>query len=66
MVFGSYRLGGRFVQLSNFIVDIEKYVPHFYATIGQNLSQWKRPAPKISQLSEEVDVDGIARDAEQF
>lgn len=66
MVFGSYRLGGRFVQLSNFIVDIEKYVPYFYATIGQNLSQWKRPAPKISQLSEEVDVDGIARDAEQF
>ena len=66
MVFGSYRLGGRFSQLANFISDLEDKVPEFYARVGQNLSQWKQPAPMISTAIEDVDVESIARDAEEF
>ena len=66
MVFGSYRFGGRFSQLANFISDLEDKVPEFYARLGQNLSQWKKPAPKINTVIEDVDVESIARDAEEF
>ena len=66
MVFGSYRLAGRFSQLANFISDLEDKVPEFYKSLGQNLSQWKKPAPKIITAIEDVDVESIARDAEEF
>ena len=66
MVFGSYRLAGRFSQLANFISDLEDKVPEFYKRLGQNLSQWKKPAPKIITAIEDVDVESIARDAEEF
>jgi hypothetical protein len=56
-VFLSKSLGGRFAQQQNFIVDLERAVPDFYARIGQNLKAWQKPAPKIekrvSELSEE-------------
>ena len=35
MVFGSYRLAGRFSQLANFISDLEDKVPEFYKRLGQ-------------------------------
>ena len=66
MVFGSYRLSGRFVQLRNFISDIEDKVPEFYAQLGQNLSQWRKKAPKIVEIVDNVDVEAIAREAEEF
>ena len=66
MVFGAYRFGGRFSQLANFISDLEDKVPEFYARLGQNLSQWKKPAPKINTVIEDVDVESIAREAEKF
>ena len=66
LVFGSYRLGGRFAQLANFISDLEERVPLFYRQVGQNLSQWKKPAPKIKETSENVDVEAISREAEDF
>jgi len=66
MVFGSYRLGGRFTQLANFISDLEDNVPLFYRQIGQNLSQWKKPAPRIQETSDSVDVEAISREAEDF
>jgi hypothetical protein len=66
MVFGSYRLGGRFTQLTNFISDLESKAPEFYAEIGQNLSQWKKPAPKINDLTDAADISTIANDAEDY
>ena len=66
IVFGSYRLGGRFAQLANFISDLEDNVPLFYRQVGQNLSQWKKPAPKIKETSESVDVEAISKEAEDF
>ena len=66
MVFGSYRLGGRFAQLANFISDLEDNVPLFYRQVGQNLSQWKKPAPKIKETSDSVDVEAISKEAEDF
>ena len=66
MAFGSYRLGGRFTQLTNFISDLESKAPEFYARIGQNLSQWKKPAPKINDLADAADVSAIASDAEGY
>ena len=66
MVFGSYRLAGRFAQLANFISDLEERVPIFYKQIGQNLSQWKKPAPKIVETTSNVDVDAISKEADDF
>lgn len=66
MVFGSYRIGGRFTQLANFIVDLEKHVPQFYAQLGQGLSQWTARAPSITERTDQVDVGSIAKDAEKF
>lgn len=66
MVFGSYRLGGRFTQLANFISDLEDNVPLFYRQVGQNLSQWKKPVPKIKETSDNVDVEAISKEAEDF
>lgn len=66
IVFGSYSLASRFAQRANFILDLEAKVPEFYAQVGQNLSQWKKPAPKISEVVDNVDVEAIAREAEDF
>jgi hypothetical protein len=65
-VFGSYQLGGRFAQLSNFISDLEAKVPEFYGQVGQNLNQWKRSPPKINSATDDVDVEAIAREAEEY
>ncbi len=46
-IFISRRIGARFTQQSNFIKDLEDLVPLFYHEIGQNLSEWRKPAPKI-------------------
>ena len=68
MVFGSYRLGARFVQSSNFISDLETNVPNFYRKVVQDLSHWKPPAPQIAETAEhvDVDVDAISRKAEDY
>ena len=41
-------------------------VPLFYRQIGQNLSQWKKPAPKIKETSDSVDVEAISKEAEEY
>lgn len=46
-VFASKRLGAKFTQQLNFITELEKIVPSFYGNIGQNLVEWRKPAPKI-------------------
>jgi len=64
-IFISRRLGGRFTQQTNFIVDLEKTVPEFYRLIGQNLTAWQKKAPKIKpdrETPEEVSVAAIEED----
>lgn len=66
MVFGSYHLGKRFIQQSNFISDLEAKVPNFYEQVGQNLSQWIERPPRIVEVIDNVTVAAIAREAEEF
>ena len=40
-------LGNRFTQQTNFIADLETLVPQFYREIGQNLTAWRKPPPRI-------------------
>ena len=65
-VFNAKRLGGRFTQQVNFISDLEKVVPDFYREIGQNLTAWRRKAPKIREdrkSAESVSVEAIAEES---
>lgn len=67
-VFTSKRIGARFAQQVNFIVDIETIVPGFYRTVGSELVAWKKSAPKIKkdQGSEDVTTKAISDEAEAF
>ncbi len=68
-VFYSKRLGPRFIQANNFIMDIETIVPEYYSNIGSNLSAWKKPAPKIHKdrtSPEDVSPDAITEEADLF
>lgn len=68
-VFYSKRLGGRFTQQTNFIVDLEEIVPSFYANVGVLLNAWKKPPPTIKKersSAEDVAVDAISDDAGQY
>lgn len=69
IIFYSKRLGGRFTQQTNFIVDLEEIVPSFYANVGVSLSAWKKPPPNIKKersTAEDVTVDAISEDADQY
>lgn len=46
-IFYAKRLGARFTQQSNFIKELEDIAPLFYREVGQNLFEWRKPAPKI-------------------
>ncbi len=46
-IFLSKRVGARFAQRTNFISDLEAFVPEFYDRVGSRLVEWKKPAPKI-------------------
>lgn len=68
-VFVSKRLGSRFTQQTNFIVDIENLVPAFYRDVGSNLTAWQKPAPKIREGRDEpadVSTGSISGEAESF
>jgi hypothetical protein len=69
VVFLSKITGARFAQVANFVSDLEEIVPSFYGEVGQNLLQWKKPAPRINNIEgalEGVAVSDIAKDAETF
>lgn len=66
MVFGAYRTGARFAQLANFISDLEEKIPEFYKNVGQNLTAWKKPAPRISEAAANVNVNSISKEADTF
>jgi len=68
-VFLSKRMGARFTQQTNFISDIEEYVPKFYGDVGALLDNWKKPAPRIKlekPTAEDVSTESIADSAESF
>ncbi len=68
-VFYSKRIGTRFTQQANFIVDLEQIVPTFYGDVGAYLSAWKPSAPKIKQpreSAEDVTPEAISEDAGSF
>lgn len=59
-VFFSRGIGAKFTQQQNFISELEKIVPDFYASIGQNLRSWQKPAPKIEKRDDEnAEDDGL-------
>ncbi|MGH1331008.1 MAG: hypothetical protein ACRBBK_09010 [Paracoccaceae bacterium] len=66
-IFYSRKIGAKFAQQANFIVELERIVPDFYGAVGQNLSEWRKRAPKIKEdraTAEEVQVEALAEDAE--
>lgn len=68
-VFMSRRLGAKFTQQTNFIGELERLVPEFYAEVGSNLVQWKRSAPRIKTEKpepEDVSVSAISVEAEKY
>jgi hypothetical protein len=67
-IFIARRLGARFTQQVNFIKELEDVVPFFYREIGQNLQEWRKPAPKIKADRSEagdVAVESLQEDAEE-
>lgn len=66
-LFVAKRLGAKFTQQANFITELESIVPWFYREFGQNLSVWRKPAPKIEKTGlspDQIDLDGMAGDIE--
>ena len=62
-VYNAKRLGVKFTQQTNFISELETLVPEFYREIGQELSQWRKPPPRIMDTkpvheTESTDEDG--------
>jgi len=67
-VFIARRLGARFTQQTNFISELEDVVPFFYKEIGQELSIWRKTAPRIREnraTAEDVDTSALSDDAEE-
>ncbi|WP_342070289.1 hypothetical protein [Yoonia algicola] len=65
-VFNAKRLGARFTQQSNFIVDLEKVVPQFYQDVGQSLTEWRASAPKIKadrQEATDVSIEALEEES---
>lgn len=54
-VFFSQRLGAKFTQQSNFIIELERIVPDFYRLVGQNLTLWQKKPPRIKGDKAEAD-----------
>lgn len=66
-IFRAKRLGAKFTQQTNFIKELEDAVPSFYREIGQNLAEWRKPAPRIKpdrSSSADVSVPALQEEAE--
>lgn len=67
-VFMARRLGAKFIQQVNFIKELEDAVPFFYREVGQNLTEWRKPAPRIKEdklNAEDVSVAALQDEAEE-
>ncbi len=68
-VFFAKKLGARFSQQANFIVDLEEIVPAFYREVGSHLTAWKKTAPKIKKdrsSADEVAVEAMSEDSHEY
>lgn len=66
-IFITRHLGMKFSQQVNFIKELEDLVPFFYREIGQDLQEWRKPAPKIKvdrSAADDVTVSSLQEDAE--
>lgn len=64
-------IGGRFSGRRTFIEELEALVPAFYENVGQRLSQWQPPAPKIkveltTEHLEELDNDTAEKTTDEL
>jgi len=60
-------LGAKFAQRRNFVGEVKSIVPEFYEAVGQRLTAWQAPAPKIpdERVSKEaVSTEAIQAEAE--
>lgn len=58
-LFVAKRLGAKFTQQTNFVSELETLVPWFYQEYGQNLAEWRRPAPRIENTGNMTNVPDI-------
>ncbi|MEO1017856.1 MAG: hypothetical protein AAFY56_09195, partial [Pseudomonadota bacterium] len=58
-VFAIKDFGGRFSGTRTFIEDLENVIPAFYENVGQRLSQWQPPPPKIKPELSTTDLDEV-------
>ena len=68
-IYRSKRLGSRFTQQANFILDLEALVPSFYREVGSSLSAWLRSAPKIKEdrsSAGDVSTEALSDDAKDY
>ncbi|MCY4259317.1 MAG: hypothetical protein OXC91_03530 [Rhodobacteraceae bacterium] len=66
-LFISKRLGGKFIQQSKFIDELENLVPAYYRQFGSKLVAWKKPAPTLREDvtdTEDVSTGAISVDAD--
>ncbi|MFV1492887.1 hypothetical protein VWX97_18200 [Phaeobacter sp. JH18-32] len=63
-IYVAKRLGAKFTQQTNFIAELETIVPKFYREVGQDLSPWRKPAPRIRETQSDVSVQSIEDEAE--
>ncbi|CAM3840719.1 hypothetical protein PHIN109289_12175 [Phaeobacter inhibens] len=63
-IYVAKRLGAKFTQQTNFIAELEMIVPKFYREVGQDLSSWRKPAPRIRESQTDVSVQSIEDEAE--
>jgi len=61
-VLAVHKMGARLGQQANFISDLESFVPDYYEVIGQNLTAWKKPAPRVKD--ESVSISEISNEAD--
>ncbi|GAB5437501.1 MAG: hypothetical protein FalmKO_26260 [Falsiruegeria mediterranea] len=64
-IFVAKRLGAKFTQQTNFITELELLVPEFYREFGQNLMAWRKPAPRMREPQQDVDIQAIEDEAEE-
>mgnify|MGYP001801128257 CR=1 FL=1 len=68
-LFTSKRLGGRFTQQVNFIVDLEECVPAYYRDFGSILVAWKKAAPKIKDerpTAKDVTAEALSDESQDY
>ncbi|ATG36366.1 putative stress response protein [Phaeobacter piscinae] len=63
-IYVAKRLGGKFTQQTNFIAELETIVPDFYREVGQDLTSWRKPAPRIRESQTDASVQSIEDEAE--